>query len=223
LELTGAYQVFQTGGQRTQTYLIQQITTTRGDTLFIRAPSAGVGVYDAFHADQMVKMMEGVVLEGTGARAAFGRPAAGKTGTSQNFRDAWFVGFTPDWDCGVWVGNDDGTPMNRVTGGEIPAQIWRRMMVAAHTNLPPHDFDWMAAAEAGAQTGADVPSTDAAPSDAPATEDHPAADARGDFYNSLSKDFDRAAGDPAPPPPPEPDATPAPDVPPRDKSPDPNP
>ena len=241
LELTAGYQVFQTGGQRTQTYLIQQITTTRGDTLFTHAPSAGIAVYDAFHADQMVKMMEGVVLEGTGTRAAFGRPAAGKTGTSQSFRDAWFVGFTPDWVCGVWVGNDDDTSMNHVTGGAIPAEIWRRMMVVAHANLPPHDFDWMAAAEAGAQTGADVAGADvaapgAADSDAP---DEPPTDARTGFYDSLSKDFDRAAGDPAAPPnaerPRDPDAAPEPDDAPRpddrerpderarDKQPDPNP
>ena len=198
LELTAGYQVFQTGGQRTQTYLIQQITTARGDILFTRAPSSGIGVYDAGHAAQMVKMMEGVVLEGTGVRANFGRPAAGKTGTSQNFRDAWFVGFTPDWVCGVWVGNDDNTPMNKVTGGAIPAQIWRRMMVVAHANLAPHDFDWIAAAEAGMQTGADMP-----PSDAPAAQTsaqtavEPDADPKTGFYDSLSRDFDRAAEDPA--------------------------
>jgi len=226
LELTAGYQVFQTGGQRNQTFLIQQISTTRGDILFTRAPSAGIGVYDAFRADQMVKMMEGVVLEGTGTRAAFGRPAAGKTGTSQNFRDAWFVGFTPDWVCGVWVGNDDGAPMNQVTGGAIPAEIWRRMMVVAHANLPAHDFDWMAAAEAGAAAGmgsVDVAESEAPPSNAMAEPD---PDARTDFYDSLSKDFDRAATDAAAPPeaerPHDPDAR-GPDDAPRDKSPDPNP
>jgi penicillin-binding protein 1A len=171
LELTAAYQVFQQGGQRTQTYLIEAITTKRGDTLFTHAPSAGIAIYDAGHADQMVKMMEGVVLEGTGTRAAFGRPAAGKTGTSQNWRDAWFVGFTPDWVCGVWVGNDDDTAMNHVTGGEIPAQIWRKMMLVAHANLEPHDFAWMAAAEAAAQEA------DAAALSEPATSDDAPAEA----------------------------------------------
>jgi penicillin-binding protein 1A len=225
LELTAGYQVFQTGGQRNQTYLIEQIATTRGDILFAHAPSAGVSVYDAFHADQMVKMLEGVVLEGTGTRAAFGRPAAGKTGTSQNWRDAWFVGFTPDWICGVWVGNDDGTAMNKVTGGAIPAEIWRRMMVAAHANLEPHDFAWMAAAEANAGLGADAAVPDQAVSGDPAETD---TDPRKDFYHGLAKDFDRAAGDPAAPAPqeaaPEPDKPPEPDAPPRaDKPPEPNP
>jgi len=234
LELTAGYQVFQTGGQRNQTYLIQQISTTRGDILFVRAPSAGIGVYDAFRADQMVKMMEGVVLEGTGTRAAFGRPAAGKTGTSQNFRDAWFVGFTPDWVCGVWVGNDDGAPMNQVTGGAIPAEIWRRMMLVAHANLPPHDFDWMAAAEAGAEQASDVVTSDEPPSDARPSDEmaEPDPDAKTDFYDNLSKDFDRAAENPAAPPqdtapdpdrPRDPDAASPPDAAARDKTPDPNP
>ncbi|HEX4179443.1 MAG TPA: PBP1A family penicillin-binding protein [Caulobacteraceae bacterium] len=227
LELTAGYQVFQTGGLRNQTYLIQDITTTRGDTLFAHVPSAGIGVYDPFHADQMVKMLEGVVLEGTGTRAAFGRPAAGKTGTSQNSRDAWFVGFTPDWVCGVWVGNDDATPMNNVTGGAIPAEIWRRMMVVAHANLEPHDFAWMAAAEASAPADADAdapPPPDAATaSDNPPEPEQPEPDRRAGFYDSLSHDFDRAAQDPAAPPradspPDDPDAPPR-----RDPAPDPNP
>ncbi len=217
LELTAGYQVFQTGGQRTQTYLIQQITTTRGDILFTRAPSAGIGAYDAYHADQMVKMLEGVVLEGTGTRAGFGRPAAGKTGTSQNWRDAWFVGFTPDWVCGVWVGNDDDTPMNKVTGGEIPAQIWRKMMVAAHANLEPHDFAWMAAAEATQQAAADLAATDAPALDASASDapPEPDMDARADTFDTPSPASDEAAGDAS--------AAARNAAPPRDKSPDPNP
>jgi penicillin-binding protein 1A len=214
LELTSGYQVFQSGGQRNQPYLIREIVTTRGDSLFVRPPSAGVGIYDAFRASQMVRMLEGVVLEGTGTRADFGRPAAGKTGTSQNFRDAWFVGFTPDWVCGVWVGNDDGAPMNQVTGGAIPAQIWRRMMVTAHANLEPHDFAWMAAAEAQGRMTEGEASADVAPSDAaPATD---AASQAGDDDSSLAHDPDPAVED-APSPPPMDDA------PKRSQPPDPHP
>ncbi len=225
LELTGAYQVFQTGGQRNQTYLIREIATRRGDILFSRPPSAGVEVYDAVHADQMVKMLEGVVLEGTGTRAAFGRPAAGKTGTSQNWRDAWFVGFTPDWVCGVWVGNDDGTPMNQVTGGALPAEIWRRMMLTAHANLAPHDFAWMAAAEASAASGADAAASDAPSSDSAVKPD---PDAMPDANDASAREVDRGDQDPAAPEPRErppeaarpadPDRPPAPDA-----APDPHP
>ena len=193
LELTGAYQVFQQGGQRTQPYLIQQITTARGDELFVRPPSSGIGVYDVANAAAMVRMMEGVVSEGTGTKAAFGRPAAGKTGTSQNWRDAWFIGFTPDWACGVWVGNDDDRPMNKVTGGQIPAQIWRKMMVVAHANLPPHDFAWMPPPEPVAPPD---PTLDAPPSDEAAL---PVDGATADPDEAAPTDTDKDEQKPAAP------------------------
>jgi penicillin-binding protein 1A len=145
LELTGAYQTFQLGGRRNpRVTLIQEITTTRGDLVYRRANSAAVPVYDPFKNTQMIRMLKGVIEQGTGTRAAFGRPAAGKTGTSQNFRDAWFVGFTPDWVAGVWVGNDDDDPMDAITGGELPASIWRRFMIEAHQGVPARDFDGLA-------------------------------------------------------------------------------
>ncbi|HEY3890006.1 MAG TPA: PBP1A family penicillin-binding protein, partial [Caulobacteraceae bacterium] len=183
LELTSAYQVFQQGGQRNDPYLIDQIATQRGDVIFAHPPSAGAMVYDVNNAGAMVRMMEGVITMGTGTRAAFGRPAAGKTGTTQDWKDAWFVGFTPDWVCGVWVGNDDGDPTRKVTGGQVPAEIWRRMMIAAHQNVPIHDFAWLPA-----ETPADQTTADIATSDAP-----PQADVRSNFYDNLSNDFGRAA------------------------------
>ncbi|MFO1015878.1 MAG: PBP1A family penicillin-binding protein [Caulobacteraceae bacterium] len=143
LALAGAYQVFQTGGGRTTPYLISEITNTRGDVIWRRADASPPPVYDRFHASQMVRMMETVITAGTGRRADIGRPAAGKTGTSQDWRDAWFVGFTPDYLCAVWVGNDNNRSMAHVTGGEIPAEIWARFMRKAHEDLPARDFDWL--------------------------------------------------------------------------------
>jgi len=143
LELAAGYQVFQTGGGRTTPYLISQIRSTRGDVLYAHAPSAPTPVLDPLFATRMVEMMKAVITSGTGTAAGIGRPAAGKTGTSQNYRDAWFVGFTPDVLTAVWVGNDDGAPMDRVTGGELPAQIWRRFMTVAERGLPPRDFPWL--------------------------------------------------------------------------------
>ena len=228
LELTGAYQVFQQGGRRAAPYLIEQITTSRGDNVYVHDGGAGVTVYDIAYAGEMVRMMEGVLLKGTGVRAAFGRPAAGKTGTTQNFRDAWFVGFTPDWVCGVWIGNDDERPMYHVTGGQLPAQIWRRMMIAAHQDLPPRDFDWLppaplplpgglgpdeAVAEgADASDAADAPiaGMDADP-DAGADAAPPDEDQRSRFYQGLSDAFGHAADESGSPPR---------DVPPRDRFPD---
>ncbi len=145
LELAGAYQVLQTGGGKTSPYLVSKITDARGKLLFVRPPSAAVPVYPTYQAAQMVQMMRGVILAGTGREAAFGRLAAAKTGTSQDHRDAWFVGFTPDWLCAVWVGNDDSRPTGRITGGQVPAHIWRDFMAGAHRGLPDVEFAWFPA------------------------------------------------------------------------------
>jgi len=96
IDLVSGFQVFQLGGQKRTPYIIESVATISGEPLFTHAESSGSPVYDIANASIMVKMMKGVIEKGTGARAAFGRPAAGKTGTSQNWRDAWFVGFTPD-------------------------------------------------------------------------------------------------------------------------------
>ena len=112
-------------------YLIEEITNAHGDRLYRHDPSAASQVYDVGRSREMVEMMQGVVSHGTGKRAALDRPAAGKTGTSQDWRDAWFVGFTPDWIAGVWVGNDRAQPMAKVAGGDLPSEIWRRFMLAA--------------------------------------------------------------------------------------------
>src|SRR3546814_401082 len=85
---------------------------------------------------QMGNMMAAAVVWGTGKAAQPGRAAAGKTGTSQDFRDAWFIGFTAELVTGVWFGNDDSTPMNKVTGGSLPAQLWGRVMRRGLEGLP---------------------------------------------------------------------------------------
>jgi penicillin-binding protein 1A len=89
----------------------------------------------------MTSMLESVIAEGTGyPNAVIGRPAAGKTGTTSAFRDAWFVGYTPDLAVAVWIGNDDNSPMNESFGGNIPARIWARFMKKALEKVKPHDF-----------------------------------------------------------------------------------
>src|SRR5918998_5335660 len=79
----------------------------------------------------MMRLLEAVVTEGTGKAARLNRRAAGKTGTTDAYRDAWFVGFTSDIVVGVWVGNDDSSPMDKVTGGDLPAKIWRDFVIEA--------------------------------------------------------------------------------------------
>ncbi len=145
LELAAGYQVFQTGGGRTTPYLISQIRTTHGDLIWSHDASALTPVLDPLFATRMVNMLKAVITSGTGVGANIGRPAAGKTGTSQDWRDAWFVGFTPDIVTAVWVGNDGGAPMAKVTGGELPAEIWKKFMLVAEKTLPPRDFPWLTA------------------------------------------------------------------------------
>jgi penicillin-binding protein 1A len=87
-------------------------------------------------AADMAGMMSHVVSEGTARRAALdGIPTAGKTGTTNSYRDAWFVGYTGNFTCAVWFGNDDYSPTNRLTGGALPAQTWHDIMVAAHQGI----------------------------------------------------------------------------------------
>jgi membrane peptidoglycan carboxypeptidase len=90
----------------------------------------------------LTAMLYNVVTSGTGTAARLGaREAAGKTGTTQDYRDAWFIGFTSDYVASVWVGNDDNHPMRKVTGGLVPALLWKDMMTVAENGLPPQPLD----------------------------------------------------------------------------------
>ena len=90
----------------------------------------------------MTKMMEETIRNGTGRKARIDRPAAGKTGTSQSLRDAWFVGFTSSIVVGVWFGNDDDSPMEKITGGTAPAVLWSDFMEKAHKNIQPKALNY---------------------------------------------------------------------------------
>ena len=140
INLTSAYQVFQQGGRRQAPFLIVSVRNARGDLIYTRPTAGPQTVYDPSRAAVMVDMMRGVLTEGTGRRADIGRPAAGKTGTSQDYRDAWFIGFTPDLAAGVWMGDDHNRPMDRIAGGDLPAKAWRRFMLEALGASPPLDF-----------------------------------------------------------------------------------
>ncbi|WP_299923204.1 PBP1A family penicillin-binding protein [uncultured Pelagimonas sp.] len=138
LEMTGAYAGILNGGSSVTPYGLTELRL-RGDDTPLMGAGGGIGerVIQPRAAGELIWMMEKVVSEGTGARARLGnRPAAGKTGTSQEARDAWFVGFTADYVAGVWMGYDDNTPLSGVTGGGLPAEIWREVMVRVHDGLP---------------------------------------------------------------------------------------
>lgn len=137
LQLTSAYASFANGGLGVQPYAIHMIRAEDGRLLWRRQTTGLGAVARPESVAMLVEMMKGVVTYGTGTAAALpGRAVAGKTGTSQDFRDAWFIGFTADYIGGIWVGNDDNTPMKRVTGGSIPARAWKSMMEVAESDQP---------------------------------------------------------------------------------------
>ncbi|RAU23335.1 carboxypeptidase [Paramagnetospirillum kuznetsovii] len=139
VEMTTAYASFANGGQGVTSYGVSQITDPNGHVLYQRSGGGFGQVISPQALARMDDMMTAVIQEGSGKAAKLDRPAAGKTGTTQDYRDAWFMGFTADYVTGVWMGNDDyRIEMKKVTGGGLPAQLWKQVMVAAHRGLPAH-------------------------------------------------------------------------------------
>ena len=131
LDLTAAYAAVRAGMAPVQPWGIASIRTDKGDKdLLIGGPDV-VQHSLAPYQDQLISLLQGVVQHGTGRAAALQGFAAGKTGTTQDYRDAWFIGFNNSLVVGVWVGNDDHSPMNGVVGGTIPAMIWKRFVEQA--------------------------------------------------------------------------------------------
>lgn len=139
IEMTGAYAGILNGGSSVTPYGLESLKLL-GDDEPLMGISGGIGerVISQGAARELIWMMEKVVSEGTGKRASLpGWQVAGKTGTTQAARDAWFVGFTADYVAGVWMGNDNNDPLNQVTGGGLPAEIWRETMSRVHTDETP--------------------------------------------------------------------------------------
>ena len=137
LELVGAYAPFANGGLAVIPHVVERITSTNSKVLYQRNQRMLGRIIDARYVAMMNEMMAQTLTIGTAQKVALpGWPAAGKTGTSQDFRDAWFIGYTAHLVTGVWLGNDDGTPTKKVTGGGLPVEIWSRFMRAAHQGVP---------------------------------------------------------------------------------------
>ncbi len=138
LEMTGAFAGILNGGSSVTPYGLVELRLIGDDApLMDKAGGLGERVISQQAARQLVYMMNQVVARGTGGRARLpGREVAGKTGTTQAARDAWFLGFTADYVAGVWMGYDDNTPLSGVTGGGLPAEIWREVMLRVHADLP---------------------------------------------------------------------------------------
>jgi penicillin-binding protein 1A len=130
LEMTSAFAAIAADVESVEAYSVRSIQ--RGDqTLHTRAAPIRPSSADPAAREAMIDLLMAVVREGTGKAARIPGPAAGKTGTTQDYRDAWFIGFTPEFVVGVWVGNDDNKPTNGVTGGSLPATIWREFVTQA--------------------------------------------------------------------------------------------
>lgn len=137
-DITAAYAVFANQGHRRDAHLITAIYNTAEKPLYKLKARDSDPVYQPAYARQMTSLLSDVIESGTGYGALLKgrRPAAGKTGTSQDYRDAWFIGFTPQFTTGVWLGNDDNSPMKDVTGGLLPADTWKAFMDGAHVGQP---------------------------------------------------------------------------------------
>ncbi len=222
-ELVGAYAALANGGRAVAPYAIREIRVAglglgmvgaglNGEVLYSHTAVTLPQVVDADQVATLTGMMMGVVTHGTGTAAALGdRQVAGKTGTSSDYRDAWFAGFTAAHTLAVWVGNDDNSQMKKVTGGGIPARLWHEVMVAAETGIAPQPltvkYDETPAAES--ETAAPTVDTEAPAEGAivdnsipvPQTRSKPAANDNEDSGNGiLGGVFDRLIGSDVPTP-----------------------
>jgi penicillin-binding protein 1A len=138
IDMAQAYAAFSNGGYATKAYGIERIRTASGKVLYDHnlAAQARNPVIGQPALSYMIQMMREVIADGTGVKAKIGGyDLAGKTGTTSDYRDAWFIGYTGGFTAAVWTGRDDNTPMRKVTGGTAPAEIWREFMAASLPRL----------------------------------------------------------------------------------------
>ena len=140
--MTRAYGVFANGGFRVEPYAIERVESSRGTLLYEARKAKTSKVLNINTAATMTAIMKTVIQNGTGRAANIGKPAAGKTGTTDDCKDAYFIGYTPDVVTGVWVGNDDNSKMGELTGGTVPAKIWRDVMLVATEPYGNSDFEY---------------------------------------------------------------------------------
>lgn len=140
LELTSAYGTFANKGVHVDPVVIVKVLDRNGKVIDEANPEQHNVISESSAAD-LTSMLQDVIRAGTGRRASIGRPAAGKTGTTSDYHDAWFVGYTPNLVASVWIGNDDNTSLGGIYGGTVPATIWKNFMTEALKGTPAKDFD----------------------------------------------------------------------------------
>jgi membrane peptidoglycan carboxypeptidase len=142
MEVAGAYAVFASGGYKSKTTMIARVTDRNGNLILDNTPKLEL-ILDPVAVSYLTDALRSVLTSGTATEAQLsdGRPAAGKTGTTSDFRDAWFVGYVPQLSVAIWIGNDDYSPMaNGVTGGVYVTPIWRKFMERALAGQPIEQF-----------------------------------------------------------------------------------
>jgi penicillin-binding protein 1A len=157
LEMVSAYTTFANGGFAISPHVIERIKGADGKILYARSPKTFGRIVDPRYIGMMNTMMHETLVSGTARHADLpGWQAAGKTGTTEDFRDAWFIGYTSHLVTGVWLGNDDDSPTKKATGGGLPVDIWSRFMKVAHQGVTPAPLPgfgngWVSAAPAPPQ------------------------------------------------------------------------
>jgi penicillin-binding protein 1A len=136
-ELVSAYAVLANGGNGVFAHAVTEIRDRDGRVLYARTGSGTGEQVPSGQVYDINRMMAAVMTRGTGHNAQINAPTGGKTGTTQDYRDAWFVGYSADYVCGVWMGNDDASPTKRVSGAGLPARLWRAVMARAHKGAAP--------------------------------------------------------------------------------------
>lgn len=148
LELVSAYGTFANKGVHVDPVVIIKVLDRNGKVLEQANPNQRSVIRES-SAAELTSMLQDVIQSGTGTRAKLNRPAAGKTGTTSDYHDAWFVGYTPDLVAGVWVGNDNNTSLGGMSGATTPAMIWKAFMTQALASVPPKNFDGSSVSSSG--------------------------------------------------------------------------
>ena len=188
IEMASAYAPFANGGFEAKAYVVRQVKTTQGETLYRRKTEAPKQVVDTSRVGMMNAMLRETLRSGTARSAQLpGWPAAGKTGTSQDFRDAWFIGYTAHLVTAVWLGNDDNSPTKHASGGGLPVSIWSRYMGEAHQGVTVASLpgEWIPAIQEQEQPG-DV--YQAGPGREQEGETYSRAEVDGGFYDDRPRE-----------------------------------
>lgn len=195
-EMTVAYGAFANGGFKVKPYAIERVETSRGKVIYQAPKTRVMKVLNLNTAAVVTAMLKTVVENGTGRSANIGKPAAGKTGTTDDSKDASFYGYTPDVVTGVWVGNDDNSQMGSVYGSTIPAAIWKAAMKVATQKFGASDFDYPSIELKRYATGAAKTIGDDEAFDKPKTDTPAEGEAAVDNLNAASQQQQNTAPNP---------------------------